>query len=404
MQPKHVLDGFKILDFTQYLAGPSASRLLVEMGADVIKVEMAPGGDPTRLLPYQKNKRSCYYIQQNRGKKSLCIDVRTEQGLNILKDLIKQSDVLLENYSPGVIERLGLGWEVVREINPELVMCSISAFGQDGPLSELQGIDIIAQAYGGVTDLIGEKDGPPALPLLALGDVNTGVHAVAAINAALLNRTRTGKGQWLDISLLDAYYHSHEMNVHVVSASEGKMVPKRSGAHHYAVSPLGAYKGHQRYFMLMGSLHFWAPLCKVMGREDLIDDAKFATNDARVANSDELITIIESWIQAQQDDDKVLKMMQEARIPCAPVLTIEETINHPHMRQRRTVRKIHDRLAGDFDIPGMPLRFSDYPEIVDLEAPFLGEHNREILSDRLAMSDGQINALATAGVIASGDS
>ncbi len=403
MQPKHVLDGFTVIDFTQYLAGPSASRLLVEMGAEVIKVEMSPGGDPTRLLPYQKNGRSCYYIQQNRGKKSLCIDARSEKGLNILKQLIKKSDVLLENYSPGVIERMGLGWNVVKELNPELVMCSISAFGQSGPLSELQGIDIIAQAYGGVSDLIGEKDGPPALPLLALGDVNTGVHAVAAINGALLNRTRTRKGQWLDISLLDCYYHSHEMNVHVVSASEGKMIPKRSGAHHYAVSPLGAYKGSERYFMLMGSLHFWEPLCKLMGREDMIEDPKFATNEARVANGDEVIEIIENWIQNQNDDDKVLKMMQDARIPCAPVLTIEETINHPHMRERRIVRRIHDRLAGDFDIPGMPLRFSDYEEIMDLEAPLLGEHNREILSDRLAMESSQITALETEGILSQGE-
>lgn len=404
MQPKHVLDGFKILDLTQYLAGPTTSRLLVEMGADVIKVEMSPTGDPTRFIPYIKNGRSCYYVQQNRGKKGMCIDVHSEKGLNILKELVKQSDVLLENYSPGVMERLGLGWDVVKALNPELVMCSISAFGQTGPLSELQGIDIIAQAYSGVTDLIGEKDGPPALPLLALGDVNTGVHALAAINAALLNRTRTGKGQWLDISLMDSYYHSHEMNVHVFSASGGKMVPARCGPRHYAIAPLGAYKGYERYFMLMGAIHFWAPLCKVMGREDLIDDPRFADNEAKVANADELTEIIETWMQDQKDDEKVLKMMQEARIPCAPVLTIEETMNHPHMIERRTVRTIHDRLAGDFEIPGMPLRFSDYSEIMDLEAPLLGEHNREILSERLSMSADEITALESEGVLTSAES
>lgn len=404
MHPKHVLDGFKILDLTQYLAGPTASRLLVEMGAEVIKVEIAPRGDSTRFLPYHKNNRSCYYVQQNRGKKSLCLDIRSEKGLNIIKDLIKQCDVLLENFSPGAMDRLGLSWAAVNAINPEIVMCSISAFGQEGPLSKLQGIDIIAQAYAGVTDMIGAKDGPPALPLLALGDVNTGVHAVAAINAALLNRTRTGKGQWLDISLLDCYYHAHEMNVHVISASDGAMMPKRSGAHHYAVSPLGAFKGAERYIMLMGSLHFWEPLCKLMDREDMITDPKFDTNDARVANANEVVEIIETWIQRHNDDEAVVEKLQGARIPSAPVLTVAETMAHPHMRERRTVRTIHDRLAGDFDIPGMPLRFSDYPEIMDLEAPFLGEHNAEILSTYLDMSAEQITALEAEGVLDSGDS
>ena len=403
MQPRHVLDGFKVLDLTQYLAGPSASRLLVEMGAEVIKVEIAPGGDPTRLLPFNKNNRSCYYVQQNRGKKSLCLDVRSAKGLHILKELVKQCDVLLENFSPGAIARLGLGYDVVKALNPQIVMCSISGFGQTGPLSDLQGIDIIAQAYAGVTDMIGVKDGPPVLPLLSLGDVNTGVHAVAAINAALLNRTRTGKGQWLDISLVDCYYHSHEINVHISSASGGTVVPKRSGAHHYGVCPLGAFKGANRYLMLMGSLHFWEPLCRLMGRDDLIADPRYDTNASRCANAEALIAIIEAWIQSHNDDDAVVKKMQDARIPCAPVLTVPETIAHPHFRERRTVRAIHDRLAGEFDIPGMPLRFSDYAEITDLDAPFLGEHNEEILGDYLALSAQEVAALTAEGVLAQGD-
>lgn len=402
MQPRHVLDGFRVLDFTQYLAGPSASRLLVEMGAEVIKVEIAPGGDPTRLLPYRKNERSCYYVQQNRGKKGLCLDLRDARGRELLERLVATSDVLLENFSPGVIARLGFGWERVRELNPQIVMCSISGFGQDGPLAELQGIDIVAQAYAGVTDLIGEEDGPPALPLLSFGDVNTGVHAVAAINAALLNRTRTGKGQWLDISLLDCYYHCHEINVHAVSASGGALAPKRSGAHHYAVCPLGIFKGSRRWFMLMGSLHFWAPLCRVMEREDLIEHPDFATNEGRCARRGEVVALIEGWLQAQNDDDGVLARLQEARIPCAPVLTVAETIAHPHFCQRRTVRTIHDRHIGDFDIPGMPLRFSDYPEITELEAPLLGEHNAEILAG-IGVAAEEIAALTQAGVLVGGD-
>jgi crotonobetainyl-CoA:carnitine CoA-transferase CaiB-like acyl-CoA transferase len=402
MRPRHVLDGYRVLDFTQYLAGPSASRLLVEMGAEVIKVEIAPGGDPTRLLPYSRDGRSCYYVQQNRGKKSLCLRVDDPRGRRLLERLVETADVLLENFSPGAIARLGFGWERVQALNPRLVMCSISGFGQEGPLSELQGIDIVAQAYAGVSDLIGQENGPPALPLLSLGDVNTGVHAVAAINAALLDRTRTGRGQWLDISLLDCYYHCHEINVHAVSASGGALVPRRSGAHHFAVCPLGAFKGSERYFMLMGSLHFWAPLCRVMGREDLIDHPDFATNDARCARRDEVVALIEGWLQAQGDDAAVLARLQEARIPCAPVLTVAETIAHPHFRQRRTVRRVRDPFIGEFDIPGMPLRFSGYPEITDLEAPLLGEHNAEVLAG-LGVGEGEIAELTAAGVLVRGE-
>jgi crotonobetainyl-CoA:carnitine CoA-transferase CaiB-like acyl-CoA transferase len=195
--------GLTVLDFTQFIAGPVATRIMAELGAEVIKIELAPGGDLARVLPTIKEGRSAYYVQHNVGKKSLCLDVRRQEAIGLIKKLVARADVLVENFSPGAIARIGLGWDVARDINPRLLMCSISAFGQTGPLSHLKGFDHIAQSYSGVTSMIGEPDAAPALPGVAIGDVGTGITALAAINAALYRLARHGgKGQWLDIALI----------------------------------------------------------------------------------------------------------------------------------------------------------------------------------------------------------
>src|SRR5262245_61968914 len=242
-QQEHVLSGYKVLDFTQYIAGPTVTRMMAEMGAEVIKVEMAPRGDNVRAMPYLKDNRSGYFIQQNLGKKSLCIDVRSEAGLAIVKDLIRKVDVVTENFGPGTMIRLGLGSDVVKELNPKAVMCSISTFGQNGPLATKPGWDFIGACYAGVLDMIGEKDGPPCFAGLAIGDTSTGVHALAAVACALLYRERTGIGQHLDISLLDSYFHYHETSVHAYNMSGGKHKTRRIGAHHPLYATLGMFKG-----------------------------------------------------------------------------------------------------------------------------------------------------------------
>jgi len=396
---KHVLDGYKVLDFTQVLAGPTASRLLAEMGAEIIKVELAPTGDLSRALPFLKEGRSAYFIQQNRGKKSFCIDAKTPKGLELLKQLVAKVDVIVENYAPGVIGRMGLDYETVKKINPRVVMCSISAFGQTGPLAKLAGYDYIAQAYAGVTYMIGEPDGPPYFPMLGVGDVSTGVHGVAAISAALLYRERTGKGQYLDISLLDAYFHCHEMNVQMYSASKGAIKPKRSGTQHYSICPIGLFKGKETHLFIMALPHQWAALCKAIGRPELAGDPRFAENPKRVENVTLVVKILEDWIVSQKNDNEAVRLLEEARIPVAPVLSIEQAVNHPHLRYRRTVRTITDRAFGELDIPGMPLKFSEFPNELPLQAPFLGEHNEEILHTYLAYTPEQIRTLENEGVL-----
>lgn len=400
MTPPRILSNIRVLDFTHALAGPTTTRLMAEMGADIIKVELAPRGDMTRAMSYYKDGRSGYFIQQNRGKKSLCLDLRKSESVDLIKRLVVDTDVLIENYSPGVITDMGLGWEVLREINPQLIFCSISAFGQTGPLSHLPGFDYMGQAYSGVTSLLGYPDEAPLMPAISIGDVNTGVHALAAINGALFYRSQGGGGQYLDCSLLDSYFHCHDLSVQLYSKTPERKQPTRNGRHHPAVAPDGIYRGRDScMFVIAATAKQWQALCAAIGRPELLDDPRFATNAKRVANLPALIEIIEGWIQAQPSDDAARATLEAARVPVAPVLSPAQAMQHPHLIERGTVRTIRDRGLGELQIPGMPLRFSACPDLPELEAPYLGEHNASILRERLALSDAEIGQLVANQVL-----
>lgn len=400
--PRHVLDGYKVLDFTHIVAGPTCTLMLAEMGAEVIKVEFAPGGDAARGGPYLVNNRSGYFVQHNRGKKGLCIDLKHPEGGDIIRGLIPQVDVLVENYAPGVMGRLGFDYAAVSSLNPAIVMCSISAFGQRGPLANEPGFDYLGAAYAGIVSMCGEANGAPYFPMIALGDVSTGVHAMGAICAALLGRARTGRGQHLDISLLDTYMHYHECGVETYSLSHGEVKPSRSGQHSWYAVPAGIFKGRDHYFIIIAPLdHHFAALCQSMGQPELAADQRFRTNADRLANLNELIATMEQWLQAV-GDDAAMAAMKENRVPHAPVLSVAEAVNHPHLRERGTVRTVHDRILGDFEVPGFALRFSEYPDRLELEAPLLGEHNEEILRRYLDYPLSRIRELEQKGVLRNG--
>ena len=399
-RPKHVLAGVKALDFTQFVAGPTVTRLMAEMGAEVIKVEFAPGGDRCRGVPYVKNERSGYFVQQNRGKMSLCIDVKRPESLEILRGLIPKVDVVVENFAPGVIARMSFDYASVKQLNPAVIMCSVSTFGQTGPLSKYAGYDFVGQAYAGVTSLSGEEGGAFYPPMLAIGDVSTGVHALAAVACALFYRDRTGEGQYLDISLLDSYFGYHDHAVEVISASGGKQKPVRTGLQYPGLSPAGMFKGKSTYIWIMAWLdHHWVKFCEIMGRPELGHDPRYADVPSRVTNRDEITRIIEAWLASLPSDDVAVAILNEGHIPNAPILTVEQAMNHPHLIERRTVRTVHDRLLGEFQIPGMPLRFSGFPNELELEAPLLGEHNQRILTDYLGYDANRIANLERGGVL-----
>jgi crotonobetainyl-CoA:carnitine CoA-transferase CaiB-like acyl-CoA transferase len=399
---RHVLDGVRVLDFSQHVAGPACTRMMAEMGAEIIKLELAPFGEQIRNVGFKVNGRSVYFIQQNRGKKSVCVDMKSAPGLQLVHDLVKQVDVVIENFAPGAIRRLGLPWEKVHELNPKAIMCSISTFGQDGPLSGLPGYDFIGQAYAGITGMIGDQENGPYIPIAALGDTTTGAHALAAINGALYHRATSGDdGQYLDISLLDCYFHSHEMNVGAISASQGAINPYLPGRYHSAVAPLGVYKSKDGYLILIAILGRWKDFCNAIGRPELATDPRYIDDPARVAHHAELKVLIEDWLQAQESDAATIRLLGEHHVPVAPILSIQQVMNHPHMQYRGTVRTITDRGAGSFEMPGMPLRFSAFANDLDLQAPYLGEHNGAILGGLLGLAAERIAELTADGVLVS---
>ena len=394
---RHVMDGYRVLDFTQFVAGSVAGRLLAEIGAEVIKVEIAPNGDGSREHANFKDRRSAFFVQHNRGKKSLCVDPKTAAGLEILKGLIARVDVFIENFTPGVIGRMGLDYEVVRAINPRVVMCSLSSFGQSGPLALKPGFDTSGAAYSGILDMQGEPDGPPVGVGGAVGDTNAGVSAAAAIGFALLHRGRTGIGQYLDISLLDAYFHCHDRSVHIYSGSKGAVVPRRSGNHTPFYCPAGIFKSKNHYLVITAVTEVqWAGVCRAMGKPELARDPHYNTNEKRAKNG--VVEMVERWLQSLPSDDEAIRLLEGEHVPVAPVLSVAEAVNHPHLRQRGSVVTIKDPVYGTMDVPASPVRFAQFPGL-DLKAPMLGEHNTEILHNYLGYSLERITELEAQGVI-----
>lgn len=399
MSNEHLLTGIRILDFTRALAGPTCTRMFAEMGAEVIKIESAPLGDMTRQVSKLKGERSFYHIQHNLNKKSVCVNLRTPEGLSLVKELVPHCDVVVENFRPGVMEAMGLDYESLKNLRHDIILCSISALGQTGPLAKKPGYDYIAQAYSGVTSMIGDPDDAPSIPLVGIGDVSTGVHGAFAIAAALLHRDRTGKGQCLDVSLLDCYYHNHEINVHQYSGSGGEIKPTRGGRHTSYLCPGGVYRGKGGDIMLMAFMHHWADLCAAMQRKDLVGKEGWETDAERIERLDEVVLLVENWMATFPDVPSVIERLEAFDVPCAPVLSVEDTITHPHLLARGTVRSITDPIVGEFKIPGMPIKTSDYAANGDYVAPCLGEHNSEVLRTLLGKSDKDIKNLSDSGVL-----
>ncbi len=392
-----LLDGIRVLDFTQMVSGPVCTRMMAEIGAEVIKVELAPNGDYGRTLPAFRNGRSAYFVQHNRGKQSLCIDIRKPEAAALVRALVAKVDVVVENFSPGVIARMGFGWDVVRTVNPKAIMCSISAFGQTGPLRDLPGFDYVAQAVSGVTSMTGDPDRPPSLIGLAPGDVGTGITALSAINAALFRRERDGKGRFIDISLLDFYFHCHEINVQV--ASMGHWAPVRSGSQHGAVSPIGIFATRTGPIFIVVLAPMWPRLLEAMGRTDLASDPRFVDNAARIANREALVGIIQTWLDGFDGREAALAALEAVRVPVAPVLSVQEAMSHPHLIERRTVLDVEDPVIGRFQVPAGPLRFPEEEQPALMRAPFLGEHNAAILARHAGIGAERIAELISGGVL-----
>ena len=396
---KGILSGIKVLDMTQVIAGPSVTQMLAEMGAEVIKIELGPTGDRYRFYLAVKN-RGTAFVRLNRGKKSLCMNFRTSEAREIVRAMLPKFDVLVENFAPGVMARMGLDYESVSKINPRIIMCSISAFGQTGPLSSHPGFDYLGAAYAGVLDVLGgETDGSPTLAGVAIGDYLTGMSAMAAIGHALFYRAQTGAGQHLDVSLLDSYFYTQDHAVVRQALTGGKFVPKRLGRHDRALCPQGLFKSQKHWLCILVPLDkMWRQLCVAIDKPELARHPDFATNAKRLDHRADVFKLLQDWLDSTPEDE-ALRRLQSNRVPVAPVLNVCEAVAHPHLRSRGTVRKTHDPVLGEVDVPGLPLRFSASPGVPEMEAPLLGQHNAEVLKEFLNCSDERLAHLKEQGVL-----
>lgn len=397
------LEGIRVLDFTQYLAGPASTRLLAELGADVIKVEQPPHGDPLRAQGPRRNRRSGSFIQQNRGKRSICVDLSQPAGVELVRQLVPRVDIVVENFTPGVMERRGLGYAELSRLNPRLIMASVSGFGQTGHNANRPSFDFIAQAYSGIMHMTGDPEGPPMFVGAGLGDTNAGVHAFAGIGFALYNRERTGRGVHIDISMIDALFHFQEQAVQAASITDGAFEPLRQGRYYQPVAPAGSFRGPEGWIVLLCSVNQIDNLWSALGRPELAADERFATNETRITHRDELTAIIEAWMATFATDAEVLAALEAHRVPCGPVLNPADAADHPYFVERGAVRRIDDPVAGSFLVPGFPIRYSEPPAERDLVAPGLGQHNAEILAELLGLDATAAADLEARGVLVSKD-
>jgi CoA:oxalate CoA-transferase len=395
-----ILDGVRVIDLSQYLSGPTVTRLMAELGADVIKIEQAPHGDPSRTLAVMRNGRSGYFVQQNNGKRSVCLDFSTVAGQEVLHRLLANADVLVENFGLGVLQRRGLDWEALRDRYPRLIMASISGFGRESAYSHKVAFDLIAQGYSGVLALTGPADGPPMPVGTSIADVSAGVHAAAAIGFALYHREKTGRGQQVDISMVDSMFHAHEIAVQGPGLTGGKWKPRRSGSKSALNSPMGVFQGPEGYIVLHVMHAQWAGMCRAMGMPELVHDERFKGLGERHKNRHELNAIVEAWMATCPSDADVLARLEAERVPCAPVLDPIDAVGHEYFESRRMIRRVADPILGEVIVPGNPLRLSEQPYDLELIAPLLGEHNASVLAE-VGYSADEIAALTAEGVIKS---
>jgi crotonobetainyl-CoA:carnitine CoA-transferase CaiB-like acyl-CoA transferase len=394
-----ILSDVRVLDFGQYIAAPVVTRMMSDLGAEIIKVELAPRGDMSRLYPYLKAGQSGAYIQHNRGKQSICLDLKKPEAVEIVKKLVPQMDVVIENFSPGTLAKYGLGYDDLRKLNSRLIMCSISGFGQDGPYAHRPGVDTVAQAMSGLLHLTGDPEGAPTYVGLFIADENAGVHGLAAVCAALYYREKTGVGQYIDLSLLECLFHFHDTAIQFYVLSDGELNPTRFGSHHYAVAPCGIFKARDGYLVIVVLEHQWETFARAINKPELAADPRFDNNAHRAENRFALVKILEDWLLSFPTRDEPLAILENVRILSAPVLDIAQIINHPQIKARGAMQEVPHPGLGPVGIPKSPFHFSETMVEIRRRAPLLGEHNESVLSCYLGYSGDKVTSLTQAGVL-----
>ena len=397
---KGALSDVVVLDMTRVLSGPFAGTWLGEMGADVIKIEIPNGGDESRRNPpFSPNGTSAFNTVNNRNKRGITLDLKKEEGKAIFRELVKKADVVLENFRPDVMDRLGLGYEELKKINPRIIYASISGFGTTGPYAKRPAYDVISQAMGGIMNLVGEEGGEPLKIGASVGDITAGMNIIIGILAALHSRQNTGMGQKVETSLVESIIclQQPENNRYFVN---GQIVP-RTGSRHATNCPYGTYHAKDGQFMIgCGKDELFYKLCRnVLGRPECAEDPRLLTISSRVENRDLVCEVLEGWSMQYTVEEVVDKLLAEG-IPAGPLLTIKELAEDPHFNDHRQMFPYMEQPGvGSFRVTAMPIKFSDTQTRISRPAPALGEHNEEVYGQLLGYTPEQVAQLKEQGII-----
>jgi formyl-CoA transferase len=391
------LEGVRVLDLTQFEAGTSCTETLAWLGADVIKVEEPKRGDQGRVQD-RNGMDSPYFILLNANKRSITCNLKSEEGRAVFRELVKTADVAIENFAPGVIERLGFGWDEIHALNPRTIFAQIKGYGPDSPYANFLSFDMIAQAVGGAMSLTGDADGRPLRPGVTIGDTGTGLHCAIGILGALLQRAMTGRGQRVQVAMQDAVINFSRI-AFATQASTGKPAPRTGNQSVLATSaPSESYRckgdGPNEYcfiYISRAPSEQWNGLLKVIGREDLRDDPRFMTPRSRWEHRDEVDALVAGWV-AQHDKRTVMQLLGEAGVPAGAVFDTEELQNDEHLRKRGMFVTVDHAARGPFTMPGFPVRLSE-TQVPVTAAPLLGQHNEQVYAELLGYTPGQLAAL-----------
>jgi len=400
------LEGVRVVDFTQFEAGPSCTESLAWLGAEVVKIENPKTGDPgRRLRPGQPDDDPWYFHQFNANKKSLTLNLKSPRGLEIVKELLKKADITVENMAPGTIERLALGYDAVKELNPGIIYCQVKGFGAGSPYEKNLAFDMIAQAAGGPTSVTGYGDRPPVKPGPSFGDTGTGMLMAISILAALRKRDRTGKGQRLQVAMQDAMIHYMRVPFSRTQLSgqaqlrggsdrsqPGGLVPSAL----YPCKP-GGPNDYLYVFTSRANPEHWTRLLKAIGRDDLVGDPRYHTNQARSQRAAEVDEIIAQWTRQHSKED-AMKIIGAAGVPAGAVFDTLELMNDPSLTQRGIMQVVQHPTTGAVKMPAWPVRFDGAPPRVK-PSPMLGQHNAEVLGDWLGVGTAEVEALRAEGIV-----
>lgn len=382
------LKGLKILDLSRVLAGPYATMMMADFGANVYKIEPPKVGDDSRAFGPFVGKESAYYMSLNRNKRSMVLDFKKQSNIEVFKEMVKNADIVVENYKPGTMEKFGIGYDVLKEINPKIIYAACSGFGHTGPYSQKPAYDIIVQAMGGIMSITGQEGGEPTRVGASVGDIIAGIFTSYAIMLAVYHREKTGEGQKVDVGMLDCQVAILE-NALARYVTSGE-VPKPIGNRHPSITPFASFTAKDGHIIVgAGNDRLWEKLCTTIDRMDLFKHPKFDTNANRTQNVKELAVELNKTLK-EKTINEWMKLLEDAGVPCAPINTIDKIVNDPQIKAREMIVEVEHPVAGKLKLPNVPFKMSKTPGSVNTPAPLLGQHTNELLKEMFGWDEATV--------------